>query len=91
MRDLYIQLRITRIIQETPDAFTYHFESADGKPVKYLAGQFLTFLVQLRGTGHRRSYSLQLHTGYRRFPGRYRQTHCQRGNFPLYPPQLDAG
>lgn len=58
MRDLYIQLRITRIIQETPDTFTYHLESADGKPVKYLAGQFLTFLVQLHGTEYRRSYSL---------------------------------
>lgn len=58
MRDLYIQLRITRIIQETPDTFTYHFESADGKTVKYRAGQFLTFLVQLHGAEYRRSYSL---------------------------------
>ncbi|RPD40100.1 ferredoxin--NADP reductase [Chitinophaga barathri] len=58
MRDLYIQLRITRIIPETPDTFTYHLESADGKPVKYQAGQFLTFLVQLHGTEYRRSYSL---------------------------------
>lgn len=58
MRDLYIQLRITRIIQETPDAFTYQFESADGKPVKYQAGQFLTFLIPLHGTEYRRSYSL---------------------------------
>ncbi|MBO9152574.1 2Fe-2S iron-sulfur cluster-binding protein [Chitinophaga sp. GCM10012297] len=58
MRDLYIQLRITRIIQETPDAFTYHLESADGKAVKYQAGQFLTFILQLHGAEYRRSYSL---------------------------------
>src|SRR5688500_7380964 len=58
MRDLYIQLRITRIIPETPDTFTYHFERTDGRPVKYQAGQFLTFLVQLHGTEYRRSYSL---------------------------------
>ncbi len=57
MRDLYIQLRITNIIQETPDTFTYRLEAASGQPVKYQAGQFLTFLVNLHGTEYRRSYS----------------------------------
>ncbi len=58
MRDLYISLRITHIIRETADTYTYRFESADGKPVKYRAGQFLTFLIDLHGTEYRRSYSL---------------------------------
>ncbi|WP_298711303.1 ferredoxin--NADP reductase [Chitinophaga sp.] len=58
MRDLYISLRITQIVRETPDVWTYRFESTDGKTVKYQAGQFLTFLVDLHGTEYRRSYSL---------------------------------
>jgi ring-1,2-phenylacetyl-CoA epoxidase subunit PaaE len=58
MNDLYIQLRITAIIPETPDTFTYRFEAVDGKPVLYQAGQFLTFLIVLHGKEIRRSYSL---------------------------------
>ncbi|MGX5818468.1 2Fe-2S iron-sulfur cluster-binding protein [Chitinophaga lutea] len=57
MRDLYIQLRIADIIRETPDTFTYRMAPADGKPVKYEAGQFLTFLIELHGREYRRSYS----------------------------------
>lgn len=56
--DLYIQLRITAIIQETPDTLTYRLEEVQGKPVPYKAGQFLTFLIQLHGEEYRRSYSL---------------------------------
>ncbi|MRG49106.1 2Fe-2S iron-sulfur cluster binding domain-containing protein [Chitinophaga sp. SYP-B3965] len=58
MNDLYIQLRITAIIPETPDTFTYQFEEVNGKPVPYQAGQFLTFLITLHGKEIRRSYSL---------------------------------
>lgn len=57
MRDLYIQLRITDIIPETPDTYTYRLEPANGQPVPYQAGQFLTFLITLHGTEYRRSYS----------------------------------
>lgn len=63
MRDLYITLRITQIIREIPDTFTYRFENADGTPVKYRAGQFLTFLIDLNGTEYRRSYSLSTTPG----------------------------
>lgn len=56
--DLYIHLRITAIIQETPDTLTYRLEEVQGKPVPYKAGQFLTFLVELNGEEYRRSYSL---------------------------------
>ena len=56
--DLYIQLHITEIIQETPDTRTYRLAEVQGKPVPYKAGQFLTFLIQLNGVEYRRSYSL---------------------------------
>lgn len=55
--DLYIQLRITDIIQETPDARTYRLTPLD-EGFSYRAGQFLTFLINLHGVEYRRSYSL---------------------------------
>lgn len=55
MSELYLQLRITEIIKETPDTFTYRFTTEE--PVVYQAGQFLTFLIMLHGTEYRRSYS----------------------------------
>jgi len=58
MPELYLRLRITDIIKETPDAYTYHLENTGPEPVVYQAGQFLTFLVALHGVTHRRSYSL---------------------------------
>ena len=58
MPDLYLRLRITEIIKETPDAFTYRLENTRPEPVIYQAGQFLTFLIELHGTTYRRSYSL---------------------------------
>lgn len=58
MLDLYLRLRITDIIKETPDAFTYRLESISSEPVIYQAGQFLTFLIELHGATYRRSYSL---------------------------------
>lgn len=57
MSDLYLRLRITDIIRETPDTFTYRLENTGPEPVIYQAGQFLTFVIQLHGTEYRRSYS----------------------------------
>lgn len=57
MPDLYLRLRITDIIKETPDAFTYHLENTGPGRLIYQAGQFLTFLIELHGTTYRRSYS----------------------------------
>lgn len=68
MNDLYIQLRITAIIPETPDTFTYQFEEVNGKPVVYQAGQFLTFLIILQGKEIRRSYSLSSTPGIDLYP-----------------------
>ncbi len=57
MNDLYIQLRITAVIPETPDTVTFRLEEVSGRTVAYKAGQFLTFLIRLHGTEYRRSYS----------------------------------
>ncbi|KAA2244604.1 iron-sulfur cluster-binding domain-containing protein [Chitinophaga agrisoli] len=57
MQDLYLRLRITAIIKETPDTYTYHLEQVSGEPVVYQPGQFLTFLIDLHGVTYRRSYS----------------------------------
>lgn len=69
MNDLYIQLRITAIVPETPDTFTYQFEAVNGKRVVYQAGQFLTFLIMLHGKEIRRSYSLSSTPGIDPYPG----------------------
>ncbi|WP_160712513.1 ferredoxin--NADP reductase [Chitinophaga solisilvae] len=54
---MYLQLRITDIRKETPGTFTYYLEPVAQEPVSYLAGQFLTFIIQLHGKEYRRSYS----------------------------------
>jgi ring-1,2-phenylacetyl-CoA epoxidase subunit PaaE len=54
---VYLRLRITDIIKETPDTFTYRLENTGPEPVAYQAGQFLTFIIQLHGAEYRRSYS----------------------------------
>lgn len=63
MTDLYLSLRITKIIRETEDTFTYQLETTDGTPVDYKAGQFLTFLITLHGIEFRRSYSFSTTPG----------------------------
>jgi ring-1,2-phenylacetyl-CoA epoxidase subunit PaaE len=54
---MYFQLRITDIIRETAGTYTYRLENTALEPVEYLAGQFLTFLIQLNNKEYRRSYS----------------------------------
>ncbi|MCW3462801.1 iron-sulfur cluster-binding domain-containing protein [Chitinophaga nivalis] len=54
---MYISLRITDVIPETPGTRTYRLAPVDGTPVTYLAGQFLTFIIDLHGKEYRRSYS----------------------------------
>lgn len=56
-KGLYLHLRITDIIRETPDTYTYRLENTAPAPVIYEAGQFLTFLIELPGATYRRSYS----------------------------------
>jgi len=51
-------LRLTQLVQETPDALTLHLEDVSGAPLQFAAGQFLTFLLDVGGDTLRRSYSL---------------------------------
>ncbi|CAL1521482.1 iron-sulfur cluster-binding domain-containing protein [Chitinophaga sp. MM2321] len=54
---MYLQLRITDIIRETPGTYSYLLENTAPEPVSYLAGQFLTFIISLNNKEYRRSYS----------------------------------
>ncbi len=58
-QDGLINLRIKKIIAETADAKSFVLEPVNGDPVKYAAGQFLTFIFRKEnGTEERRNYSL---------------------------------
>lgn len=58
MTDDFLSLRITHIIDETPDTKSYVLESIDGRTIRHRAGQFLTLILQHGGHEVRRSYSL---------------------------------
>jgi Flavodoxin reductases (ferredoxin-NADPH reductases) family 1 len=53
-----IQWKVAQVVPETRETITYVLEPLDGKPVKYEAGQFLTFLFEHHGQELRRSYSM---------------------------------
>ncbi|WP_221393937.1 ferredoxin--NADP reductase [Dyadobacter sp. NIV53] len=53
-----IFLRVRHIIIEKYNVKTFVFERTDGQPLIYQAGQFLTFLIDMRGHEVRRSYSM---------------------------------
>lgn len=55
--DLFREVRITSVKQETEDAFTFGLEP-EGPPLSWKAGQFLTFVVPTPAGLVRRSYSL---------------------------------
>lgn len=48
---------ITKMIAETSDASTFVLQPADGLPISYHAGQFLTLIFNRNGREVRRSYS----------------------------------
>jgi ring-1,2-phenylacetyl-CoA epoxidase subunit PaaE len=58
MNEETLALRVEAIFSETPDAKTFALRPADGSPVSYQAGQFLTFLFNFHGHEVRRSYSM---------------------------------
>lgn len=62
MNDLLI-LRVEKIIPETEDTITLILESEGNDPIAYEAGQFLTFIFNIQGKEHRRSYSLSSSPG----------------------------
>jgi ring-1,2-phenylacetyl-CoA epoxidase subunit PaaE len=51
-------LRVVDVVEETPTVRTYVLEAVGpGAPLRYLAGQHLTLLVDIGGVTHRRCYS----------------------------------
>ncbi len=54
------QLRVERVIQETPDVRTFRLVAADGGafPFTHLPGQFLTFSLPVGGRTVRRNYTI---------------------------------
>ena len=51
-------LKVNEVIRETPDAVTITFWHPISEEVRYLPGQFLTFLLNINGQKMRRSYSM---------------------------------
>lgn len=52
-----IELQIQRIVRETADTISIHFEQPKDK-IRYLSGQFLTLITEINGKEERRAYSL---------------------------------
>ncbi len=57
------QVRVLRLERETPDAVTVYFEPTDGRPLDFLAGQYLTHCLEIDGQILRRAYSLAVAPG----------------------------
>ncbi len=53
-----LQLRVEKIVHETPDAISIIFKETDGKEFTFKPGQFLTFVFDREGKEVRRSYSI---------------------------------
>jgi ring-1,2-phenylacetyl-CoA epoxidase subunit PaaE len=58
MNEASLTFRIVGIKQETEIAKTYQLEQENKLPLNFIPGQFLTFLVTIRGQQVRRSYSI---------------------------------
>ena len=51
------QLRVISLARETEDTVTFSLEPADGRPMNYKPGQYLTLLFHSFGQEKRRAYS----------------------------------
>ncbi|NEU09444.1 2Fe-2S iron-sulfur cluster binding domain-containing protein [Flavihumibacter sp. R14] len=58
MDENLLTFRIIAIKQETQIAKSYFLEEVSGKSVKFIPGQFLTFIIKLQNQEVRRSYSI---------------------------------
>lgn len=56
-------LKVLAIIQETPDTHTICFKQPALKKIKYMAGQYLTLVVNVNGRKFRRPYSFSSSPG----------------------------
>lgn len=54
----YHHLTVQKVVRETPDTISIHFQQPAIQQLTYKAGQFLTLLVPVNGTVERRSYSM---------------------------------
>jgi ring-1,2-phenylacetyl-CoA epoxidase subunit PaaE len=52
------KLRVLKVVHETDDAITIHFENPDKSIYTYLPGQYLTLKVEVNGKNYNRAYSL---------------------------------
>ncbi|GHB70939.1 ferredoxin--NADP reductase [Persicitalea jodogahamensis] len=68
MQENVLPLRVKNIISETHDTRTFVLEPTDGDPLKYLPGQFLTFLLKIENHEVRRSYSMSSAPGIDALP-----------------------
>jgi len=51
-------LAVAEVVRETPDAVSVRLAEVDGSPLRFEAGQFLTFHLDVDGQALRRAYSL---------------------------------
>ena len=56
--DMARPLKVTRVVRETEDAISIYVTEADGSPVEFQPGQFLSVDVTVNGERLRRAYSL---------------------------------
>ena len=54
----YLNLEVKKVVKETKDAVSVHFNQPKEDTIKYKSGQFLTFILDIDGNEERRAYSL---------------------------------
>ncbi len=59
------QLEVTENIHHTPWVWLPRFKRTDGKPLKFLAGQWVLTRVEKNGEDIRRAYSVASHRTFR--------------------------
>ncbi|MCH8316948.1 MAG: ferredoxin--NADP reductase [Bacteroidetes bacterium] len=58
MSNQYFTLKVAKVVKETQDAITIHFEHPPDHKIAYKPGQYLTLIVNANGEKSRRAYSL---------------------------------
>ncbi|WP_422008695.1 2Fe-2S iron-sulfur cluster-binding protein [Roseivirga pacifica] len=54
----FLKLKVNKVVKETADAVSIHFEQPEDGRIFYKAGQYFTIMVNINGKDERRSYSL---------------------------------
>src|SRR5438067_7563693 len=52
------KLRVAKVVRETEDAVSVHFENPDKQTFGYLPGQYLTLRFEVNGKPYNRAFSL---------------------------------